>query len=367
MSYLFLFLIWLTPAVIAGMLGWSGIWGTGSAFFEYLIPLPVAGGVFHVPGLITSFLALRALDNNNDHIKRLIGYGAFALLIGMLTLHIDFPRFYSWLTTDYQPHGSPIRFDSNAVYLFILTDAFWVWVYSITKGHRFSSIYLAIAIAVPPAVLLLQTLEQAVAGPTFKIGGSKMGENRGQESQFIFTTANYDEELLLAWLDKKSLIGTPWSSPNTEHEAIIFTSSMQLLKWGKYDDINQQNTIATVCSYEEDKSRTIYQGLHDCFAGKETLSMQIDKIGKDNPTGFNAWVNDWYARTLLCENVAIPGDRHRHDIALYNTCISLSRDFDHDMKRFLDGYGEDSEEMAFILQRAEQAGIPRKIPPLAKH
>ena len=40
---------WLTPALIAGVLGWTGIWGTGSALVEFLIPVPVAGGVLHVP------------------------------------------------------------------------------------------------------------------------------------------------------------------------------------------------------------------------------------------------------------------------------------------------------------------------------
>ena len=44
-----LILAWITPALIAGALGWSGIWGAGSALVEYLIPMPVAGGVLHVP------------------------------------------------------------------------------------------------------------------------------------------------------------------------------------------------------------------------------------------------------------------------------------------------------------------------------
>lgn len=364
MSYIFLFLIWLTPALIAGMLGWSGIWGTGSAFFEYLIPLPVAGGVFHVPGLVVSFMALKILDSDDRHVKMVIGYGAFVLLIGMLTLHIDFPRFYSWLTTDYQPYGSPIRFDSNAVYLFLLTDAFWVWIYASLKGQRLGLIGLVIVIATPVAVLGLQTVGQAIGGPIFKIGGTKSGDNRGQESQFIFTTADYDKELLLSWLDDHTYIGAPWSNPNSEHEAILFVNSMQLIKWNKYDDISEQNTIATVCSYEEDKSRMIHQGLYDCFSGKETLSMKIEAIGRDNPTGFHPWVNDWNARSVLCADVAIPNDRHRGDIALYTACVSLSRYFDRDMKKFSDAYGEDSKEMRFILKRAEAVGMPREIPPL---
>lgn len=363
MFYGFIFLIWLTPALIAGILGWSGIWGTGSAFVEYLIPLPVAGGVFHIPGLVVSIIALKILDNDDSRMRMLIGYAAFALLMIMLTLHIDFARFYSWLTTDYQPSGSPIRFDSNAIYLFILTDAFWVWIYATFKGQRFSFINLTLLVALPPIILMLLFAEQKVAGPSFKIGGSKVGKHRGQETQFIFTTANYNEKLFLDWLDAKNYIGTPWFNPNTEHEAIIFTNSMQLIKWGKFDDISELNTIATVCSYEEDQSQTIHQGLYDCFSGKETLRMKLDKIIQHNPTGFGPRIDDWYARTLLCEKVTIPTDRHRHDIALFNTCIGLSQDFDREVKKFTDSFGEDSKEMAFMLQHAKQMGLPKDIPP----
>ena len=52
-----LLLAWPTPALIAGALGWKGIWGSGSATVDYLIPIPVAGGVFHA----MSFIAISAL------------------------------------------------------------------------------------------------------------------------------------------------------------------------------------------------------------------------------------------------------------------------------------------------------------------
>ena len=51
-------LAWVTPAAIAGALGWKGIWGSGGAFADYLIPFPVAGGVFHLPSFIVVSLVL---------------------------------------------------------------------------------------------------------------------------------------------------------------------------------------------------------------------------------------------------------------------------------------------------------------------
>lgn len=58
---------WIVPAAIAGALGWKGIWGSGSAFADYLIPIPVSGGgyqrgddlVFYYSKLSTSSDAFR--------------------------------------------------------------------------------------------------------------------------------------------------------------------------------------------------------------------------------------------------------------------------------------------------------------------
>ena len=48
MRLIILTLAWVTPAIIAEILGWRGIWGSGSAFGDALIPIPVAGGCLHV-------------------------------------------------------------------------------------------------------------------------------------------------------------------------------------------------------------------------------------------------------------------------------------------------------------------------------
>ena len=45
-------LAWVVPPLIAGALGWRGVWGSGSALVDYLIPIPVAGGALHVPSFV---------------------------------------------------------------------------------------------------------------------------------------------------------------------------------------------------------------------------------------------------------------------------------------------------------------------------
>ena len=48
--------VWITPAVVAGMLGWPGIWGGGSAFGDLILPAPITGGIIHVPSFLTAIL-----------------------------------------------------------------------------------------------------------------------------------------------------------------------------------------------------------------------------------------------------------------------------------------------------------------------
>lgn len=366
MHYLFLTLIWFIPAAVAGMLGWSGIWGTGMAFVEYLIPVPVAGGVFHLPGLVVSFILLRLLNDETSNIHRWIAYAAFTIFVLVLSLHVDFMRFYSWITTDYQPSGSPVRLESNALLLFTLTDAFFVWIYALIRGAPFDKTHLSLAAGVPAVAIALQVAVLKVSGPEFTFGGTAPSDNRAQQTQFVFTTAQYDEALLLAWLDEKNIVSSPWMNSNIEHQAIVFTSSMQLIKWRNFDEVNSSNAIATVCSYEEGQSRSIHQGLYDCFAGKKTLQMKIDEIISESAIDLHVWVDDWYARTILCEDVIIPTTRTRHNVALFNTCINLSSDFDRTMKRFNDVLRDNPEGMAFVRSRATELGLPKTIPPVQR-
>ncbi|ANO52315.1 hypothetical protein BA177_14985 [Woeseia oceani] len=109
MHVLVLILAWITPAAIAGAKGWSGIWGTGSAFAEYLIPVPVAGGVFHVPSFVIAAGVILACRNSTDGLVRYLPVIGFGVLAASLSLMLDFDRLHAWIFTDYQPAGSRSR------------------------------------------------------------------------------------------------------------------------------------------------------------------------------------------------------------------------------------------------------------------
>ena len=63
---------WVLPAAIAGALGWRGIWGSRSAFGDYLLPLPMAAGFLHLLTL-GGILGLLVLSRRfPDALRRLV-------------------------------------------------------------------------------------------------------------------------------------------------------------------------------------------------------------------------------------------------------------------------------------------------------
>nr|WP_320014874.1 hypothetical protein [uncultured Desulfobacter sp.] len=356
MRLIILTLAWVTPAMIAEILGWKGIWGSGSAFGDALIPIPVAGGCLHVVSFCLSAAIVYREHRLPNSIQSIMPIIAGALFMGMIALQIDYDRLNAYLFSDYQPYGSPVRLDSNLLYLFITTDAFWVWLYTLFQGRRPPAKLWAVIPIVPVCVICLFVVQHRISGPKFEIGGSFRGKQRGQEIKLIYTSAKFDKEVLLTWFESKSYLARPWQSPNSEQNAVIFTTSMQAIKWRNLDLITPQNTIATICLYEEDKSMILYQGYTDCFSKRDTVADKLKKILAANPTGFGKNLDHWYARVLLCKDVKVP-ENFVGDIVLYNTCKLLGDRYDTEKQRFINRFGKDSNELRFIESVAQKYNL----------
>ena len=77
--FAWLVIAWTAPALAAGVLGWSGIWGSGSALVDYLIPIPVAGGVLHLPSFIVTTALVWPMRAGS---ARIAGAGSAPWLLG---------------------------------------------------------------------------------------------------------------------------------------------------------------------------------------------------------------------------------------------------------------------------------------------
>ena len=357
MKLLILGLAWVAPAMIAELLGWKGIWGAGSAFLDALIPVPVAGGVLHLPSFVIAAFTILSEKRLLHPLKNLIPLIAACVFVGMLSFQIDFDRLLAYFFTDYRPSGSPLRLDSNLLFLFITSDAFWVFFYTaIVKGRRPPSRLWTVLIIVPFCVVGLVSLKYKLSGPKFKIGGTFPGDQRGQEIRLVYTSSGYNEKVLLDWFDSKGYLSRPWANPNTEHSAVYFTTSMQAIKWGKRDLITPDTTVATICLYEQDKSMQLHKGMVDCFSGKETTAQKLERLTEANPTGFEKRIDYWHAQVVLCKDVQLP-EGYVSDIALFSICRSVKNNFQKYKERIIRKYGEDSPELEFVKTTANNYNL----------
>ncbi|MEM7612572.1 MAG: hypothetical protein AAF270_12885 [Pseudomonadota bacterium] len=356
MRGIFLLIAWVTPALIAGALGWTGIWGTGSALGEFLIPIPVAGGVFHVPSFAVLAMIVLARQKLPGRVSNLLPFTAALLLAVALTLHVDFERLVNAIFTDYDPSGSILRFESNPVLLFVTCDAFFLLVWALMQQRSPLPTKLWLAVPVVPLVIVISKLvTYQVGGPVFERGVSTYGKVRGDEVFRVFTTATFDETAFRNWLAEMDL-RRPWDHQNSEHLAVVFTNSQQVATRTIEETADPTKIIATACLYEEDRSTHLYQGAYDCFAERDTLVEALQKAGATAASGFGKDIDRWWASTRLCEQVDVSADK-TNSIAKIDWCRSHYRRYEQDLLGFKRSYGQRSRAVRFVEGQARKHGV----------
>ena len=357
MRSIILILAWITPAAIAGALGWSGVWGTGSAFLDYLIPFPVAGGIFHLPSFAVAAAIILSSRNLPAPLARYLPLTAFAVFAGALTLQLDLERFNSWLFTDYGLYGPPFRFDENPLYLFVSTDAFWIGIYALLAGYSAPIRLWLMLPVIPAAVVGFSALSYQSGEPVFRIGGGMRGTTRGDEMRMIYTSANYyDEVLFRDWFEQASSLSRPWTNPNAEHVAVYFVGSMQMLDFREFDEIGDDNTVATICLYEEDRSVDYHGGYYDCFTERNTVEKALAALRAREATGLGENVDAWYSLARFCDDVEFSVDAVS-DVEREQICRGMVLGFAESLRRFVEEYGEASVQVSFVRSQAASRGL----------
>lgn len=338
---------WLTPALIAGALGWSGIWGTGSALVEFLLPLPVAGGVLHVPSFVLA-VAVIARTRSRPAGRRVVALAAFAVCAAAAALALDADRLVASLVSDYSPAGSLLRFDANALLLFVGSDAFWVGTWALAAVDVVPLRHWIVVPAAAGAVLAVRTFGLVSGEPRFIAGGTFPGPERGEEVALVYTTAGYAEERLLGWLAGSGGVTPPAQNPNAEHLAVFFSSSRDLVERRSLDLLDSARTVATVCLYEEDESIQPHPGYYDCFAERATVSAELAAAAAAARTGLGPEVDAWAGRLALCAGAPLPAEPRR-DVERERLCADLDSERDALARRLARRYGIDSPERRFVI------------------
>jgi hypothetical protein len=273
---LWLVLAWPTPALIAGALGWKGIWGSGSALADYLIPIPVAGGVFHAMtfGVVTAILLTqpwRAL---------------FAALVRPVLLAIAVVG--GWLLWDFE-RG---RLSENPVGLFLLTDALIAQLFVGAFGGRSPAggkewgVALVTALALPAAAIATLHFKDPRTGQVFTYAGSRPGQQPGDASHFVFSRKAASDPAFKPEAAAYAETWHPRYNINEEDIAIYFFTDK-----GAAQFQDERSAVMTYCMYQDGTPPFWESGKGDCFSGHQTVRERYERTG---------------SREKACEGVKVP-------------------------------------------------------------
>lgn len=299
---LWLLIAWSLPAVIAGALGWRGIWGSGSAFTEFLIPLPVAGGALHVPSFAVATVAVLLLPRLGDagaaRVRALLAGLALAGLLFLLNLQ---PILVALKT------GTPLPlrlWDANPLGLFLLSDALLALLFTAAVPRPWlkadlAALLLLLLPAVMPFRMVMDGVDKQTQVKAFAAGQSGRGALRGDELLMVHTTLDPSapdfRARAEAWAALPASMAHPRFHVSAETTALLFTRDAEAAR-----RLDRAQAAATLCLYEDDTPPRWLPGAGDCFAGHENFSAQVARAVAARPAEEPDELRNHLAAAELC-------------------------------------------------------------------
>ncbi len=288
---------WVTPAAIAGALGWEGIWGSGSAFADYLIPIPVAGGVLHLPSFIAVSLILFTqpwAGRGGGQVRGLLLAG---LLVGIATL-LDLDKLQLAATTDM---AGGRFWQQQPIGLFLVTDCVIAQLFVRMLGGRWPqgtkewalSLITALAIPVVYAAVSLKA-DPRQQNPFVYVDERGTGR-RGDEMAFYYSKLPLGSEAFRQAANVVLERHDPRMNMNAEDIAIHFYNSL-----ASAQARNSSGANYTVCLYQDGTATTWNPGSFDCFSHHESFSERREKAFGMQDKALPLDVRVWLSRRDAC-------------------------------------------------------------------
>lgn len=291
-------LAWPLPALVAGALGWKGVWGSGGALADYLIPIPVAGGVLHVPSFAICGLIVMAMPAAGA----VAAARMRALLIGLagagllMLLRLD----DVWLA--WQTHSTRVGslWQENPLGLFVLSDALMALAFTALASQR---PWLRIEVASLLVLLLPITLPLGMAmkyspsGQPFLPGTSRPGPTKTDVIEFVFTRLNIDGADFRSRAEAHVAPMHPRFSVNSDDMAVLFTDKLDAARAG-----DRSAAKATLCLYEDGTPARFLPGdaSAECFGSHVSFSERYERAFAARPAGEPPDIKGHMARRAVC-------------------------------------------------------------------
>lgn len=291
---------WPLPALIAGVLGWKGIWGSGSALLDYLIPIPVAGGALHVPSFVVAGVIVSLMPGLSPagaaRLRALLIGAVLAGVLLLLNLH-DL-----WLARQTGVKFSGSLWQQNPLGLFLVCDAVLGLVFTAGAVQRpwlRPDLLTLVLLLLPSALPLSMSQPRASADPPFKAGMSQRGEKLGDESLMVFTkldthTADFRRQAE-AWTEQPASMAHPRFHIDAEDMAVMFTRSREAAQ-----RLDRAQVEFTLCLYEDGTAPYWLQGAADCFSEHAGFSERLARAAAARPQDEPAELRRYLAARELC-------------------------------------------------------------------
>ncbi len=296
-------LAWMLPPLIAGALGWRGVWGSGSALVDYLIPIPVAGGALHVP----SFVLLLVLVALGPQLSAKAAGRARALALGAaLTGAVLLLPPPEWRLSE-NPLGLFVAVDSLVALLSLLGV-------SRQPGLRFEAGALLALLAVPAlgAMVAWRTLG---LGEIFVSGNATQSDDRA----VVSVDVEVGSDIARADVRQRAL---EWAM--TLHDpAMKMGIEVTALRFRGRETV----AAAVLCLYEDGKPSRWLPDEADCLQGFTTFASRLAKLSATLPSDMPREVREHLAAQAACAEI---GWKSAHPISpmTYSAdeaCMDLQR------------------------------------------
>lgn len=273
-------LAWMVPPLVAGALGWRGVWGSGSALVDYLIPIPVAGGALHVP----SFVLLLVLVGLGPQLSAKAAGRARALALGTaLTGAVLLMPPPAW------------RLSENPLGLFVVVDAL-VALLSLLgaprqPGLRFEAGALLALLAVP-ALGAMVAWRSLGLGESFVSGSATLSEDRA----LVSVDVEVRGDITRAGMRQRA---QEWAM--TLHDpAMKMGTEVTALRFRRKET---GAAGAVLCLYEDGTPSRWLPADGDCLQDVTTFASRLAKHAASLPPDVPREVRDHLAARAACKEI----------------------------------------------------------------
>jgi hypothetical protein len=240
---------WALPAALAAALGWRGVWGSGSAGLDYLIPIPVAGGVLHVPSFVVTTLAVSLAPRFGA--TGLQRWRALLLGLGMVGAMLTFK-------------GPGLRLTENPLGLFLLSDNVLAlgWLVLAPQRPRLRADLLSVILLLAPlAVLAWVAWSLSPRSRDFSVVTARPHGTGQAVTIFVQTRLGPDSaefrRAALAWASAQQ---HPRQGHGVDAAALYFSRDSVPALSGDHRQV-----FATLCQYGDGRAPRWLPGAGDCF------------------------------------------------------------------------------------------------------